>query len=54
MMNNPEVQKRAQAEIDEICGFDRLPNFNDLPGLPYFGALIREVKRWHPVTPLGK
>lgn len=54
MMNNPEVQERAQAEIDKVVGIDRLPNFDDLPALPYVGALIREVKRWHPVTPLGK
>jgi len=54
MMNNPEIQKRAQLEIDKVVGFDRLPNFNDLPALPYVGALIRELKRWYPVAPLGK
>jgi len=54
MMNNPEVQERAQSEIDNFVGFDRLPNFDDLPALPYVGALIREVKRWRPITPLGK
>ncbi|OAX34999.1 cytochrome P450 [Rhizopogon vinicolor AM-OR11-026] len=53
MMNNPEVQERAQSEIDNIVGFDRLPNFDDLPALPYVGALIREVKRWRPITPLA-
>ncbi|OAX34961.1 cytochrome P450 [Rhizopogon vinicolor AM-OR11-026] len=53
MMNSPEVQERAQSEIDNIVGFDRLPNFDDLPALPYVGALIREVKRWHPPAPLG-
>ncbi|KAG1857923.1 cytochrome P450 [Suillus tomentosus] len=53
MMNNPEVQERAQAEIDKVVGIDRLPTFDDLPALPYVGALIREVKRWHPVTPLA-
>jgi len=53
MMNSPEVQERAQSEIDNVVGFDRLPNFDDLPALPYVGALIREVKRWHPAAPLG-
>lgn len=53
MMNNPKVQERAQAEIDNVVGPDRLPNFDDLPALPYVGALIREVKRWNPVTPLA-
>ncbi|KAG1856056.1 hypothetical protein DFJ58DRAFT_607610, partial [Suillus subalutaceus] len=53
IMNNPKVQERAQAGIDKVVGLDRLPNFDDLPALPYVGALIREVKRWNPVTPLG-
>ncbi|KAG0708511.1 cytochrome P450 [Suillus ampliporus] len=53
MIDNPEVQERAQTEIDKLVGIDRLPNFDDLPALPYVGALIREVKRWHPVTPMG-
>jgi cytochrome P450 len=54
MTNNPEIQERAQSEIDKVVGFNRLPNFNDLPALPYVGALIREMKRWHPVGPLGE
>lgn len=54
MMNNPEIQKRAQSEIDKVVGCDRLPNFDDLPALPYVGALVREIKRWHPAAPIGK
>ncbi|OJA11174.1 hypothetical protein AZE42_11003 [Rhizopogon vesiculosus] len=42
MMNDPEVQERAQSEIDNVVGFDRLPNFDDLPALTYVEALIRE------------
>ncbi|KAF7369889.1 Cytochrome p450 [Mycena sanguinolenta] len=47
----PEVQKRAQAAVDEVVGRDRLPDFND--DIPYVDAVVREVLRWHPVTPLG-
>ncbi|KAF7369886.1 Cytochrome p450 [Mycena sanguinolenta] len=47
----PEVQKKAQAAVDEAVGRDRLPDFND--DIPYVDALVREVLRWHPVTPLG-
>ncbi|KAF3391846.1 hypothetical protein DPV78_010698 [Talaromyces pinophilus] len=47
------VAKRAQQEIDDIVGSDRLPRFEDLPQMPYMDALIKEVLRWQPVTPLG-
>lgn len=49
----PTVAKRAQQEIDAIVGSDRLPQFEDAPKLPYVDALIKEVLRWQPVTPLG-
>ncbi|KAF7357530.1 Cytochrome P450 [Mycena sanguinolenta] len=49
----PEVQKKAQTEIDTVIGTDRLPEFEDRPSLPYVEALYREVMRWRPVTPLG-
>jgi cytochrome P450 len=48
----PEVQKKAQAELDRVLG-GRLPEFNDRPHLPYLNALIKEAGRWQPVAPLG-
>ena len=53
-MLHPEVQRKAQAEIDKVVGNDRLPTLADQPDLPYTEALVKEVLRWHPVTPLGK
>ncbi|KAH7929012.1 cytochrome P450 [Leucogyrophana mollusca] len=53
MMNYPEVQKRAQAEIDSVVGKDRLPTFEDRPSLPFVEAVLRETQRWRPVLPLG-
>lgn len=50
---NPAVQKRAQAEIDVVVGRGRLPDFGDYENLPYVNAICMEVKRWHPVVPLG-
>ena len=50
---NPEVQRKAQAEIDSVIGSDRLPNMGDQDSLPYVNAIIQEVIRWQPVTPLG-
>ena len=49
----PDVQRKAQAEIDQIVGNSRLPNFSDEGALPYVQAVLKEALRWHPVTPLG-
>ncbi|KAF7374551.1 O-methylsterigmatocystin oxidoreductase [Mycena sanguinolenta] len=49
----PDIQKKAQTEIDTVIGTDRLPKFEDRPSLPFVEALYREVMRWKPVTPLG-
>jgi len=48
----PEVQRRAQSEIDQLVS-DRLPTFDDYDSLPYIAAIIKEVMRWGPVAPLG-
>ena len=50
----PEVQKRAQAEIDTVVGPNRLPDFHDRPSLPYINAIVKELSRWNLVTPLGR
>ena len=36
MINYPEVQKKVQAELDRVVGFDRLPTLEDRPKLVYF------------------
>ena len=50
----PEVQKKAQAEIDAVVGPNRLPDFHDRPSLPYVNAILKETSRWNLVTPLGR
>ena len=54
MVLYPEVQKKAQAEIDTVIGPNRLPDFGDRPSLPYINAIVKELRRWHLVTPLGE
>jgi hypothetical protein len=49
----PQVQKRAQAEIDAVIGRDRLPTFDDGPRLPYIEALCKETIRWQMPLPSG-
>ena len=54
MILNPDVQQKAQAEIDVVVGKDRLPTIADRPHLPYVRRLITEVYRWSPPIPLSK
>ncbi|CAE6448120.1 unnamed protein product, partial [Rhizoctonia solani] len=53
MALHPEVQKRAQTEITQVIGDDRLPKYDDRSSLPYIEAVYREVLRWHAVLPAG-
>ena len=50
----PDVQKRAQAELDAVIGDERLPSFEDRENLPFVEALAKEVLRWRNPAPLSK
>ncbi|CAE6506947.1 unnamed protein product [Rhizoctonia solani] len=49
----PEIQEKAQREIDEVVGSNRLPTIEDRPNLPYVERLLAEIVRWHPSAPFG-
>jgi cytochrome P450 family 619 len=49
----PEVQRKAQAEMDSVVGENRLPTWEDYEKLPYVAAMVKESHRWRPVAPLG-
>ena len=49
----PEVQKKAQEEIDRVIDPDRLPTLKDRDDLPYIDAMVKEVLRWNVVVPTG-
>ncbi|KAG5651496.1 hypothetical protein H0H81_008468 [Sphagnurus paluster] len=49
----PEVQEKAQEELDHLLDHSRLPDFLDRDSLPYINAIVKEVLRWSPVAPLG-
>jgi hypothetical protein len=53
MVLHPDVQAKAQADIDRVVGQDRLPDFDDRPALPYLDAILQETLRWYPVAPMG-
>lgn len=52
----PDIQRRAQAEVDSVIGtsWQRLPSFEDRPKLPYVEAIVLELLRWNPAVPLGE
>ena len=54
MLMHPEVQKRAQLEIDQVLGSGRRPTLDDRDSLPYIQAIYLETLRWHPAVPLSK
>lgn len=53
MLVYPDIQKRAQDELDSVIGRERLPTFEDRLKLPFIDAVCKEVLRWRPVSPAG-
>ncbi|KAF9553649.1 cytochrome P450 [Agrocybe pediades] len=53
MVTNPDLQRKAQAEIDRVVGSNRLPDITDRPNMPYIEALYREVMRMGLPLPLA-
>ncbi|KAF8216822.1 cytochrome P450 [Mycena galopus ATCC 62051] len=53
MALHPEVVRKAQIEIDTVVGVGCLPGFEHRSALPYCEAVVREILRWRPITPLG-
>ncbi|KAF8151942.1 cytochrome P450 [Mycena galopus ATCC 62051] len=52
MIRHPEIQRRAQADIDRVVGLHRLPQMSDMDSLPYISHIIKETLRINPVAPL--
>jgi cytochrome P450 len=53
MTAHPELQAKAQAEIDNVVGSGRLPTLADRAQLPFVEAVVLEVYRYGEVLPLG-
>ncbi|KIK51635.1 hypothetical protein GYMLUDRAFT_50453 [Collybiopsis luxurians FD-317 M1] len=49
----PEIQQKAQEELDRVVGRDRMPTVEDEKNLPYIHAIIKEVERCHNPFWLG-
>ncbi|GIJ81548.1 hypothetical protein Asppvi_000047 [Aspergillus pseudoviridinutans] len=46
---HPDVQRRAQAEVDRVFGTEHLPERIELDKLPYVHACVTEAQRWRPL-----
>ena len=53
LAHNPDVQERAQKELDEVVGRNRVPTLEDRDHLPYMESLIAEVQRCGNVAPFA-
>ncbi|KAF8188653.1 putative monooxygenase [Pholiota molesta] len=53
MILHPQIQKKAQIELDTVTGKDRLPHISDRSKLPYIRSVMAETLRWAPPVPLG-
>jgi cytochrome P450 len=53
MLENPEMLKKAQAQLDSVVKSGHLPDFDDEESLPYITALTMEVLRWRDVVPIA-
>ncbi|KAJ8435774.1 hypothetical protein Cgig2_019193 [Carnegiea gigantea] len=52
LLKNPTVLQKAQAEIDDQVGQDRLISESNLVDLPYLHCIMNETLRMYPPAPL--
>lgn len=53
MVLYPDVQEKAQRELDSVLGPNQLPSFADQDSLPYLTAIVKELLRWEPLFPFS-
>ncbi|TRM66939.1 cytochrome P450 [Schizophyllum amplum] len=53
IVNHPEVQEKAKAELEAVVGPTRMPDFADRPHLPYLERIVLETFRFWPVIPIA-
>ncbi|MED6171131.1 hypothetical protein PIB30_037946 [Stylosanthes scabra] len=52
MINNPEVMKKVQEELEAVVGRDTIVEESHIHKLPYLRAVMKETLRLHPALPL--
>lgn len=51
LFNKPDIMKRAQQELDEVVGKDKVVEESHISKLPYILAIMKETLRLHMVAP---
>ncbi|XP_058080717.1 flavonoid 3'-monooxygenase CYP75B137-like [Magnolia sinica] len=51
MMQNPEIMRKAQEELEQVVGMDNMVEESHMSKLPYLEAVLKEVLRLHPPVP---
>jgi cytochrome P450 len=49
----PEIQRRAQQEIENVVGKDKTVELSDRTNLPYIQALVYDLMRFADIHPIG-
>ncbi|KAJ9549989.1 hypothetical protein OSB04_022532 [Centaurea solstitialis] len=52
MMNQPQILKKAQQELETVVGKDNIVEESHINKLPYLYAIMKESLRLHPTLPL--
>ncbi|KAG6529001.1 hypothetical protein ZIOFF_011193 [Zingiber officinale] len=52
LVRNPEKQRKAAEELEQVVGRGRWVEEDDIPRLPYLVAIVKETMRLHPAAPL--
>ncbi|KAJ8773258.1 hypothetical protein K2173_028435 [Erythroxylum novogranatense] len=53
LLDHPEILKKAQKEIDDQIGHNRLIDESDIARLPYLNNVVQETLRMYSPLPLG-
>ncbi len=52
LLKHPQFAQKAQEELDDVVGFERVVDESDIPQLKYLQAIVKETFRLHPPAPL--
>ncbi|KAJ8029292.1 Cytochrome P450 2J6 [Holothuria leucospilota] len=53
LLNNPDVEKKVRAQLNEVVGRNRMPRYSDRPKLPLVEAIISESLRLGTMSALS-
>ena len=53
ILKNAFIYHKVISEIDQVVGKDRFAQESDIPKMPYFQAVIKELFRLHPAVPFS-